>query len=308
MDKKYPQIIGVGHCCQDSICMVEAYPPEDGSTHITAIDDSQGGGAVATAMAAASRLGVFTGLIANLGDDSTGDKIIKGFEEYGICTGGIRRITGGRSSSSIVMVNPVKGTRTKFPYRDDLPPVAFDEEQTELLRHARILHLDGTNYNNALHAAELAKEYGVTVSLDGCSMQEDNEKNRRLASLAHILIMNARYPLRVSERKNLEEAMEYMASLGAGTVISTAGAGGCYAWLDGSMKHFVAFPVRAVDTTGAGDVFHGAFLAAWLEGQSTEACIRFASAVSALKCRKPGGRAGIPDRGEAEKFLERGVF
>ena len=102
--------------------------------------------------------------------------------------------------------------------------------------------------------------------------------------------------------------MEYMASLGAGTVISTAGAGGCYAWLDGSMKHFAAFPVRAVDTTGAGDVFHGAFLAAWLEGQSTEACIRFASAVSALKCRKPGGRAGIPDRGEAEKFLERGVF
>ena len=294
----------MGHCCQDSICTIEEYPPEDGSTHITAIDDSQGGGAVATAMVAAARLGAAAGMIANLGEDGTGDRIQADFQECGIEVSGIRRIRGGRSSSSVVMVDPKKGSRTKFPYRDNLPPISWDEEQKDLLRHARVLHLDGTNYTNALAAATLAKEYGVIVSLDGCSMQKDNEKNRRLAAMADILIMNARYPRRVSEKDTILEAMREMASLGGKVVISTAGKDGCYAVIDGEVHQFSAFAVSAVDTTGAGDVFHGAFLTAWLEGKEIRECIRFASAVSALKCLKIGGRAGIPTRAEAEAFLQ----
>ncbi len=304
MEDRVPQIIGVGHCCQDSICTIEEYPPEDGSTHITAIDDSQGGGAVATAMVAAARLGMSVGMTANLGDDATGDQIQSDFEQYGIDTSGIRRIPEGRSSSSVVMVDPKKGTRTKFPYRDNLPAIVWDEKQRDLLKHARVLHLDGTNYDNAMAAAALAKEYGVIVSLDGCSMQKDNAKNRRLAAMADILIMNARYPKKVSGKETIEEAMREMASLGAQVVISTAGKDGCYAVMDGVLYQFPAFSVPAIDTTGAGDVFHGAFLTAWLEGKDLGECIRFASAVSALKCLKLGGRAGIPTRNEAEAFLQ----
>ena len=74
-------IWGIGHCCQDNICVVEQYPPEDGSTHILEIDDSQGGGAAATAMVAASRLGARAGVIANLGDDPVGDRILDGFQD-----------------------------------------------------------------------------------------------------------------------------------------------------------------------------------------------------------------------------------
>lgn len=304
MEERFPQIIGVGHCCQDSICTIEEYPPEDSSTHITAIDDSQGGGAVATAMVAAARLGVFTGMIANLGEDATGDRIESDFRGYGMDTSGIQRIPGGRSSSSIVMVDPRKGTRTKFPYKDNLPVIRFDEKRCQLLRRARILHLDGTNYENAVAAAELAKEFGVLISLDGCSMQKENQKNRRLAAMADILIMNARYPLKVSGKDTITEAMKKMASLGGKVVISTAGREGCYAYMDGQVHHFSAFQVPAIDTTGAGDVFHGAFLTAWLEEKDIRECIRFASAVSALKCLKLGGRAGIPTREEAEDFLQ----
>ena len=304
MRERYPQIIGVGHCCQDSICTIEEYPPEDGSTHITAIDDSQGGGAVATAMVASARLGVFTGMIAHLGDDGTGDQIAGDFETYGLDITGIRRIPGGRSSSSIVMVDPQKGTRTKFPYRDNLPPICWDEQQRDLLKHAKVLHLDGTQYENAVAAATLAKEYGVVVSLDGCSMQKDHAKNRRLAAMADILIMNARYPKKVSGQEDIRQAMLEMASLGSGIVISTAGKEGCYAVLDGKVHHFTAYNVEAIDTTGAGDVFHGAFLTAWLEQKDVRECIRFASAVSAMKCLKIGGRAGIPTRQEVDRFLQ----
>ena len=85
--------------------------------------------------------------------------------------------------------------------------------------------------------------------------------------------------------------------------MATVGSDGVIAVIDGKIKYFPAFHVQAVDTTGAGDVFHGAFLVAWLEGKQVSECIRFACAVSALKCLKPGGRSGIPDRETVERFL-----
>ena len=299
--KRKPYILGVGHCCQDFICTVEAYPPEDGSTHILSIDDSQGGGAVATALCAASRLGASCRVMANLGDDGAGDRIVQGFRAFGVDTSLIRRIPGGRSSTSYVMVNPATGSRTKFPFRDSLPPLPFDEEQRGAVRGAAVLHLDGTQYENALCAAEIARDAGVTVSLDGCSRQRDNERNLRLAELADILIMNAAYPFAVSGRNDLEGALRFMAGLGKKqAVVMTAGKDGSYALIDGRVEHIPAFPVNAADTTGAGDVFHGAFLSGWMKTKDVRTCLRFASATAALKCEKPGGRAGIPFPAQAE--------
>ena len=90
----------------------------------------------------------------------------------------------------------------------------FTDEIRAALAGARILHLDGTQYENALRAARLAKELGITVSLDACSMQEDNEKNWELASLADILIANEKYPRRLTGKDSVEEALAVMAKLG----------------------------------------------------------------------------------------------
>ena len=305
MPETYPVLVGVGHCCQDTICTVETYPPEDGSTHITDMDSSQGGGAVATALVAARQLGVSAAMLANLGDDPAGNSIVAEFIRYGVDVRGIGRIPGGRSSTSYVMVNPLRGTRTKFPYRDNLPPLALDGDRQQLVRHAQVLHLDGTQYANALAAAKLAKSYGVTVSLDGCSVQADNSQNQQLAAMADILIVNAKYPFRVTGRDNLHDAMRELATWGEKrAVIATFGSDGCYAWLDGGLAHFAAASVNAVDTTGAGDVFHGAYLAAYLQGKDMRACIRFAAAAAALKCQRFGGRKGIPTREQAEAFAQ----
>ena len=304
MSRKQPVILGVGHCCQDYICTVEAYPLEDGSTHILSIDDSQGGGAVATALTAAARLGAKARLLCRLGDDETGDRILKGFSDYGVDTSLVTRVPGGRSSTSYVMVNPETGSRTKFPYRDALPSLEFGEAERRAIKDADILHLDGTRYENALAAARIAREAGTVVSLDGCSRQADNALNRQLAALADILIMNAVYPFRVSELADREAALRFMAGLGSPRVLMmTAGADGVYAIDGGQVVHFPAFKVRAVDTTGAGDVFHGAFLTRWAETEDLWESVRFAQAASALKCMKPGGRAGIPTREALESFL-----
>lgn len=380
-------ILGIGHCCQDNICIVEQYPQEDSSTHILNIDDSQGGGAAATAMVAASRLGAAAGIIANLGDDEVGDRILKGFVQEGVDTTLIRRIPGGRSSTSYVLVNPENGSRTKFPYRDSLPDITFGQEIRSALSGARVLHLDGTQYSNALQAARLAKELGVTVSLDACSMQAENVKNWELAGLADILITNEKYPCRLTGHQDLGAALlemyrmlgrrdvgsmtagvpglpttsvpgmptagvpgmptagvhgmptasvpgmltagvpgmpttsvpemptasvpglpapdaPKMSSRGGPTVLAaTAGKQGCFYIVDGQVRHMPAFPVKAADTTGAGDTFHGAFLAHWIRGNSLESCLRFAGAAAAIKCMKYGGRDGIPDRKTVEAFL-----
>jgi sugar/nucleoside kinase (ribokinase family) len=86
-------------------------------------------------------------------------------------------------------------------------------------------------------------------------------------------------------------------------VVITDGAQGSWYWDAGQHLHQPAFGIDVVDTTGAGDVFHGAYLYAYLQGWPAQRCLAFASATAALKCRKVGGRAGIPDRAEIEAFL-----
>ncbi len=287
-------IVGVGHCCQDFLCTVDYYPPEDGSTHITQIT-SQGGGAVATAMVAAARLGIDTAYIGNLGNDEIGDAIIAEFRREYVDISCISRSPDVQSLCSYVMINKQNGTRTKFPYRCQIPPIVWDMHKKDMIRNSKILHLDGTHYENALNAALLAKEYGVTISIDGCSRQQDNQKNKELASLADILIMNAIYPMAVSEKTDIKDALLEISTWGPKIVLSTAGSSGVYAVIDGQVYHYKACKTNVVDTTGAGDVFHGAFLAAYLKGKDLVECIGVAQYTAAKKCEQIGGRTGIPD-------------
>ena len=293
-------VVGVGHSCLDKICTVEHYPREDDSTHITSIL-TQGGGAVATALVALSRLGVPSLFIGNGGFDGVTDEIEKLFVSDGVECKIIRR-EDSHGLESFVMVNPENGSRTKFPQRDTNPPIEWDSELEKVIGDADILHLDGTNWENAYNAMKIAKKSGVTVSLDGCSMQKDNEKNKLLASSADILIMNKKYPLRVSGKDNYEDALLTMATWGPKIVVATLGDQGSIAVKDGKIVRYGIYKEEnVVDTTGCGDVFHGAFLSAWLERKDLDWAIRFASITSSLKTRKLGGRAGIPNR---DKVLE----
>ncbi len=294
--KEY-QIVGVGYSCVDVVCMVEDFPVENSSTHITS-RMIYGGGASATAIVAAARLGSSCTFIGNIGNDSQSDLIIRMFKADGVCTDHLVRRDDCHGLESYVMVNPANGSRTKFPHRDFNPPISWDDRLREVIRNCKVVHLDGTHYENAISAARIAKEYGVTVSLDGCSMQKDNEKNKALATMADILIMNNKYPLRVSGKANYNEALKEMSTWGSKKILGcTLGEDGSKFVIDGKIVDFPCFKApKVVDTTGCGDVFHGSFLHAYVSGMDIERCIRFASATAACKCAMYGGRAGIPDR------------
>ena len=244
-------------------------------------------------------MGVSSCFIGNGGYDGVTDEIEKLFLSDGVDTTYLMRREDSHGLESFVMVNPQSGSRTKFPQRDTNPPIEWNEELESVIESADVLHLDGTNWENAYSAIKIAKKHGVTVSLDGCSMQKDNEKNIRLASLADILIMNSKYPLRVTGMDNYIDALLEISTWGPKIVAATLGDKGSLVVKEGKVIPYGAYKEEnVVDTTGCGDVFHGAFISAWLESKDLDYAIRFASATSSLKTRKLGGRAGIPKREE----------
>ncbi len=295
-------ITGVGAAVLDHLNLIEAYPQEDGSTHITQVI-GQGGGACATAVVAAHRLGMHGQMIASVGDDETGRFILDGLDAEGIDTTMMEIIPDGISPHSEIMVNPETGTRTKFVCNNNLPPIQWNSDQIALLKNSDILHVDGTRYDNSMAAIRIAKENGIPVSVDGCHMESDVSLNRKMAQMADILIMNARYPKIVAETETTEEALEYFASHGPKVVISTQGTNGCLAWIDGHAEQFPAYSVKAVDSTGAGDVFHGAFIACYMYKKDIRLAVRYATIAAALKCTQVGGRAGIPSDSEIRSYL-----
>lgn len=299
-------MIAIGHLCADNVCVVDGFPPENTSKHIDQVDKSAGGGASQAAVAF-SRLGGNAAYIGVVGNDDTGTYLLEGLDEEKVSRSFVER-RDGISAFSFVCVNSRNASRTLINYHDRLGPIVFSPEAEAFIGKARFLHLDGTMYTDAINAAGIARRLGVTVSLDGSSMQKDNSLNRELAAMADILIMNESYPCRLMEDENTERAMREISRWGAGILITTLGEKGCLAYHEGEFIHFPAFHIEPVDTTGAGDVFHGAYLRALELGMDLAHCVRFASAVSSINCLSLGGRRGIPDIDQVNKFISDNEF
>ena len=295
-------VVGVGHICYDHICVIDGYPEEDEATHIDEMY-SQPGGAASQAIATVARLGGRAGYLGCLGDDSVGTYLYKDCQAEGVDLSRVQIIAGGTSSSSIVLADSCNAKRTLFSYHDRLPPYRFTRESMDYIGAAAFLHLDGTMYDNAFRAAEIAKAAKVEVSLDGCSMQKDNARNLALVAMVDILIMNETYPSRLMEDDDRERALLNIARLGPRIVMSTSGEKGCLLARNGRIEAFPAYRIKPVDTTGAGDSFHGAFLFGLTQGYPIEENIRFSSAVSAINCLSIGGRSGIPSFDQVRRFM-----
>ncbi|MPM39730.1 Sulfofructose kinase [bioreactor metagenome] len=303
MDTIHPTVVAVGHVCSDTICVLDGFPPENTSKHIESVDMQSGGGA-SQAIVAFSRLGGTGGYVGNIGTDETGSYLTSELEHEGVDITYVRTCEG-MSSFSFVCVNSQNASRTLINYHDKLPPIQFTPEIERYIASANYVHLDGTMYENAIQAAVIAKKHGVLVSLDGSSVQKDNVLNRELAKLADILIMSEIYPCWIMEDDDRERALLNIATWGAMIVISTLGEKGCMAVVDGAIRYFPTFSdIVPIDTTGAGDVYHGAFLRGLELGYSLEKTIKFASAVSSMNCLTLGGRRGIPNFDETIAFMQ----
>jgi ribokinase len=250
---------------------------------------------VGTALATLATFGVTTAVYTRVGDDDFGRFILRGLEELGIDIRGVRPEPGKISPFSFIAVERQSGKRNIFYTRGSISPLAKEEVDLGQLAESRVLLVDGHHPAAQLHAAEHARAHGVQVVLDAGSLREGMGD---LMEMTDILIASERFATEVAPSGELEDCLHELAKLGPRTVVVTLGSEGSIGLESGRVVRAAPIEVPVVDTTGAGDVYHGAFIYGMLENWPLERKMRFASVAAGLKCRHLGGRAGIPELSE----------
>ena len=295
------KIVGIGANVFDTLYNIATYPAEDTKMRATA-SKTAGGGPVATGLVAAAKLGAETAYIGMLSDDNGGKFLKADFEKYGVATGWIRIRPGCRSFASVLWLCADKATRTCVFDKGDLPPLQLDAAQKQAIADAALLMVDGNELEAAVEAAKLAKESGVKVLYDCGGLYPHVEK---LLALTDIMIPSEEFAMGHTGCASAEEAAKKLFETYAPeVVVVTQGKEGGILYDGKIIMPYPAFAVAAVDTNGAGDVFHGAFAAAVTMGYAYSKCCLFASAVSALKCTGIGARESAPDLERTKNFLK----
>jgi len=262
----------------------------------------QGGGLAATAAVAMARLGATVEMWSRVGDDLQGRFILEQFRAEGVDTTCVRTCPGARSPACAVTVDRSNGERyfTYFPGRGlDPSPDGLDFSRID---QAKAVLVDCCWLEAQIPAARRARRHGVPVCADVGGV---GERTPELLQFVDYPIYSQECARRFAGTGSPEGDLRRLAALGGLAPMITLGAQGCI-WLEeGRIRRIPAFNVEVVDTTGCGDVFHGAFTFGLARGWSVGRNARFASAVAALKCRALGGRTGIPTLGQTLAFLER---
>lgn len=288
----------VGITVMDRIYYVEGLPTEGGK-YVAKNYTEVGGGPAATAAVAAARLGAQVDFIGRVGDDATGISLLAELESQGVNTRFTRRYEKAKSSQSAIMVD-AKGERIIINYPS--PDLLNDADWLNDIDFSQwdVVLADVRWHEGAKRAFTLARQAGVMTVLDGDITPQDISE---LVALSDHAAFSAPGLARLTGVKEWASALKQAQTLTNGHVYVTRGSEGCD-WIEnGERQHQTAFTVDVVDTTGAGDVFHGALAFSLASGQALTDAVRFASGVAALKCTRPGGRAGIPDCDQTRSFL-----
>jgi sugar/nucleoside kinase (ribokinase family) len=296
-------IVGLGLATVDILTVVPQLPQLD-SVFAAKEIALQGGGPAATALVAASKLGASTSYLGVLGEGRWGRITRDEFETYGVDSSHALVSAAGDQSLSVILIDEASGRRSIMWRRGGLPDLQPDEVPAELIRTARALHLDGVYAHAARRAAQIAQEAGVLVSFDGGAGELWPDIEAILPLVDVLVVARAFAGLYTGESDPQMAGPALLQKYQPQQVVITDGENGAWYW-DGVQELYQpAFRVPVVDTTGAGDTFHGAYLYAHLQDWGPQHCLAFAAATAAMKCRHVGGRAGIPGREEVELFLQ----
>lgn len=257
-----------------------------------------GGGCSGNASVAIARLGGRVSLATRLGDDVIGDQILADLASEGVDASGSLRAEGLRSPVSAILVD-AQGERMVVSYSDPRMPEATDWLPRTLPERTDAVLADTRWGEGSLAAFRLARDAGIPGVLDG----DRKPPHPDLIGTASHVAFSAQALREVAGEDDPRAGLAKLAKTVPTWLAVTLGPEGVLFTEDGEVAHLPAFPIEAVDTLGAGDVWHGAFALALAERQSERDAIRFSNAVAAIKCTCFGGRAGTPSRDEVERFL-----
>ena len=332
--QKHIDIVGIGASTLDRFIVVDHYPTGREVQQVVS-STTDGGGPVATALAVAGKYGARTAIIDSIGDDMVGRHILDDFEKYNVNTEAIQVESGANSGVATILVKQSTGERAVFFERSTSTEPEFLDTHKQLIGSAYILHINGRHRQLMRSAIEVAKEVGTIISLDGGAQRYD-EDMKPITEDSHIVIVARDYAEKYTGTTNLEEACRIIYERGALIAGVTDGANGSYfVWPDGTAYRCKPFPQESVvDTTGAGDSFHGAFLAKLsnilhsesakvsstntVQGDSSLCAVElikgcahsdleqaaiFASAVAALNTQGIGGRSPLPTLKSVQELI-----
>lgn len=310
-------IVGIGASTLDRFIVVDHFPTgREVQQAISSTTD--GGGPVATALATAGKYGSRTVMIDRIGDDMVGRYILDDFHKYNVNTESIQVDADAKSGTATILVKEKTGERAVFFERSTAPEPEFLSDYQGLIENSSIVHINGRHRHLMRTAIDIARQSGTIISLDGGAQRYDDDM-KPITESSHVVIVARDYAEKYTGTTNLEEACRIIHDRGALIAGVTDGANGSYfVWPDGTAYRCQPFPQEhVVDTTGAGDSFHGAFLSKLaasirrvyashdefvqpidilrgLETKQLEAAAIFASAVSALNTQGIGGRSALP--------------
>jgi sulfofructose kinase len=295
-------VVGVGLNATDTLLIVPRFPAYAGKARIQE-EYVRPGGQVASALAACSRLGLRTMYVGAIGDDEKGRIQLQSLIDAGVDASGVLIRKNCASQSAYIVVDAATGERTVFWRRDDSLHISPSEIRPEQIASARLLHIDGHDTPAVGRAASLARANGVPVSVDVDTIYPGFDT---VLPNVDYLVASLEFPGNWTGEMDQFKALELLqAEYKMRVAAMTLGANGSLARVGGRFYYAPAYKVDAVDTTGAGDVFHGAFCYAVLQDMAIGEILDFSNAMAALNCTALGARGRIASLEEVRALMAR---
>jgi sulfofructose kinase len=293
-------VLGIGLNATDTLLLVEEFPQYAGKVPF-ARELLSPGGQVATAVVACARLGLRAKYIGTIGDDLRGCMQRESLEGTGVDSSGLIVRSGCPNQTAYIVIDQRTGERTVLWQRAECLRLSPGEIHPEDIRSTRLLHIDGYDIDAAAYAASLAREQGVAVSLDVDTVYPGFDS---VLKNVDFLVAGSGWPYKWTGDADPFVALSRLRrEYGLRVSAMTLGDHGALALCDDGWAYSAAFEVSCADTTGAGDVFHGAFCYAMLAGMPIQNALEFSNAAAALNCTAIGARGHIPTLDEVHGVI-----
>jgi len=295
-------ILGLGCAAVDDLLYVNRYPRPDTKVHVNN-RQRYCGGLTATALVSAARLGAKCVYAGVLGEDADSQFVLAALRREGVNIGHVKRRRGARPIRALVVVDLRGRTRTVLYEADGVIGADPEWPPVGIIRASRVLFVDRFGTPGMIRAARVAREAGIPVV--GDFERAGTPRLRQLLPLVNHLVVSWEFARDTTGMRRPAQAVAGLLRKGQEVVVITCGEQGCWFLQAGQKKavHRPAFRVKTADTTGCGDVFHGAYAAGLSARLPLEERLAWASAAAALKAQGPGGPDGIPTRARVERFL-----
>jgi len=303
LSEKQFDVVGVGLNATDTMILIPHFPAYGGKVPFLHELPSPGG-QVASAMVCCAKLGLRTKYIGTIGDDERGRIQWESLQGSGVNLDHVQKRENCPNQSAYILIDQTTGERTVFWSRADCLRIDPEEITDEQITCAALLHIDGHDTPAVARAAQIARANGIPVTVDVDTIYKGFED---VLPNVDYLITSSEFPERwTGEADPFKALARLQDKFGMKVAAMTMGAHGALARENGEFVYSPAFVVNCLDTTGAGDVFHGAFCYSVVRGFPMAETLEFSNAMAALNCTAMGARGGIAGEKEARHLISRG--